>query len=275
MNKKIVAFVTFCACLITLFHYPVLASPLVQKPTHNEAAIIIDDVGNGLEGSNQLFKINAPLTVAIMPFLRTSREDAIRAHKAGYEVILHVPMEPNHGKKSWLGPGVITTQMSDQEIKKTLRKEIDSIPYVKGMNNHMGSKATANQRVTKAILEVAKEKNLYVVDSVTTPHSKIIPLATQMGIPCISRSVFIDNENSLTHMKQQLMLILQQARHRGWSVGIGHVGHQGLNTTSSIQSMLPVFKKSNVNLVHVSKIIQTVSQLNKQKSPDQDKNQVN
>jgi uncharacterized protein len=249
---------TFCVFLTILcfvflcgFHH----NP-IKKRTFKHVAIVIDDLGNGLKGTDQIFSIHAPLTVAIMPFLKTSKEDAIKAHQAGFEVLLHLPMEPIHGKKSWLGPGAITTDMSDQEIKDQVRKDIESIPFVAGVNNHMGSKATADPRVVKAVLEVLKEKNLFILDSRTCQNSKIPEMAKQLGIPYIKRTVFLDNKKNKSYIKKQLQFLINQVRNSGFGVGIGHVGIQGQNTAEAIQEMLLKIKQTDLSIVPVSKLIE-------------------
>lgn len=103
--------------------------------------------------------------------MRERRTDAIRAHPVGFEVLLHIPMEPSHGRSGWLGPGAITTKMSDQQIKDMVRREINNVPFVVGVNNHMGSKAAADRRVVRDILEVVRERHLFIVDSGTTTRS--------------------------------------------------------------------------------------------------------
>ena len=139
---------TLCAAVLMIpatYSQPIHAKPFVSSFTSPQVAIIVDDLGNNMRGSNELFKIRALLTVAIMPFLPTSSADAIRAHQVGFEVLLHIPMEPTQGRSRWLGPGAITTKMSDRQIKDLVAREIDSIPFVVGVNNHMGSRATADR----------------------------------------------------------------------------------------------------------------------------------
>jgi polysaccharide deacetylase 2 family uncharacterized protein YibQ len=220
-----------------------------------QVSIIIDDLGNGLKGTDKIFSIKAPLTVAIMPLLRTSKADAVRAKKAGFEVILHLPMEFYHGKREWLGPGAVTTQMSTEEIKRQVREDLDSVPFAKGINNHMGSKATADERVVRAVLEVVKERHLFFVDSATSPDSKVISIAKEMGVPVAKRDVFLDNINSKHAIDQQLHRLMKKGMERGHGIAIGHVGIQGENTSQSIASSLPVLHRSGVQIVHVSTLL--------------------
>ncbi|HWJ78763.1 MAG TPA: divergent polysaccharide deacetylase family protein, partial [Niallia sp.] len=108
------------------FYTKVDAKELTYKEK-NELAIVIDDFGNNMKGTEDMLNLPVPITVAIMPFLPTSKEDAIRAHEKGHEVIIHLPLEPKKGKKSWLGPGAITTNLSSKEIRKRVEDAIESI----------------------------------------------------------------------------------------------------------------------------------------------------
>ncbi len=93
-----------------------------------------------------------------MPFLEQATEQAQLAHANGLEVMIHLPLEPKKGKASWLGPNGITTDLVDKEINKRLQESYDAVPYAKGLNNHMGSKAMEDPRIVELIVQFAKEK---------------------------------------------------------------------------------------------------------------------
>ena len=134
----------------------------VQQPTGattKKVAIVIDDFGNNMEGTAEMLKLPISITVAVMPFLPSTKQDAQLAHDRGLEVILHLPLEPIRGKKSWLGPGAITTDLTSDEIHKRIIAAIDDVPYAIGINNHLGSKATADERVMKILIDICKERN--------------------------------------------------------------------------------------------------------------------
>ncbi len=89
----------------------ILGSVLVAEaqeiaiPT-KQAAIVIDDFGNNMFGTKEMMNLPFPITVAVMPFLPTTKRDAEWAHQAGHEVIVHMPMEPSQGTKTnGLDPG--------------------------------------------------------------------------------------------------------------------------------------------------------------------------
>ncbi|MGV3240660.1 divergent polysaccharide deacetylase family protein, partial [Streptococcus hyovaginalis] len=136
-----------------------------------------------MQGTEEMRNLPVTITVAIRPFLSTSKEDAIRAQKKGHEVVGHLPLEPKKGKKSWLGPGAITTDLSDQEIRKRVKDAIESIPYAVGMNHHMGSKATEDKRVMKIILEECRNKSIFYLDRKTTRKNVIKELAVELNCP--------------------------------------------------------------------------------------------
>lgn len=95
-----------------------------NKKLPNRVAIIVDDFGNNMRGTEEMFKLPVKITVAVMPFLPSSEQDARRAHELGFDVLVHLPMEPRQGKPEWLGPGAVLTRMSDAEVRQRWRQRL-------------------------------------------------------------------------------------------------------------------------------------------------------
>lgn len=219
----------------------------------NQAAIIIDDFGGDVKGVTSFLEGEIPITVAIMPFLEKATEQAKLAHENGLEVMIHLPLEPKKGKASWLGPKGITTNLSKEEINKRLQEAYDAIPYAKGLNNHMGSKAMEDQRIVELIVQFAQEKNLYLVDSGTTPKSLMPDLARHYNVPCFKRTLFLDDSlSSKKHVSKQLHTFVNSTDYYEQPIAIGHVGIKGHETFSAIKSALPLFIEKKVELVFPS-----------------------
>ncbi|MFT8321856.1 MAG: divergent polysaccharide deacetylase family protein [Bacillus sp. (in: firmicutes)] len=229
----------------------VQAEQIEQK---NVLAIVIDDFGNNMKGTEEMLNLPVPITAAIMPFLSTSKEDAKLAHKKGHEVIVHLPLEPKKGKKSWLGPGAITTDLSDKEIRKRVRKAIKSIPYAVGMNHHMGSKATEDERVMRIILEECQKNNLYYLDSKTTGNSVIKKLAEEMHVPYLENNLFFDHVYSNQYIVKQANKLAHELDKQDQLIAIGHVGISGPTVVSVLKEYIPVFEQE-ANIVPLSKLI--------------------
>lgn len=225
-----------------------------DPPAKKMAAIVIDDFGNGMPGTEQMLKLQAPITIAVMPFLPTTKKDAERAHELGYEVILHMPMEPFKGKKSWLGPGAITTDLNDEEIRRRVNEAIDEVPHVAGINNHMGSKATSDERVMRIVLEVCKERNLFFLDSRTAQTSVIGKLAKELGVKTVDNQLFLDEVYTSQHINKQMMKFIKHVQSHDVSMAIGHVGPPGLKTAAAIESAIPDIKNF-AEIVPVSKLV--------------------
>jgi len=224
-----------------------------QKP-NKELAIVIDDFGNGMKGTEDMLNLQVPLTVAVMPFLPTTASDAKKAHEKGHEVIVHLPMEPKKGKKSWLGPGAITTDLSDQEIRKRVEQAIAEVPYAVGMNHHMGSKVTEDERVMRIILAVCKEKGFFYLDSKTTGKSVIPKVARELGVPYVENNLFFDHVYSASHIQRQASLLAQQLEEQEQLIAIGHVGVTGDKVVTALKSHIPEYKRQ-AELVPVSALI--------------------
>ncbi|MFD2213193.1 divergent polysaccharide deacetylase family protein [Metabacillus endolithicus] len=208
-----------------------------------QVAIVIDDLGNGMKGTEQILSLPIQLTVAVMPFLPTTKKDANLANEKGHEVIVHLPMEPLHGKKSWLGPGAITTDLSNKEIRKRVNDAIDDVPHAVGMNNHMGSKVTADARVMKIILEVCKERGLYYLDSKTTGKSVVESIAKQLEVPYLENELFFDEQYTTSHITKQANLLMNRIEKDNEIIAIGHVGIAGEKTASVLKQYVPLVKE--------------------------------
>ena len=212
--------------------------------TKPKVAVIIDDFGNGQNGTEEMLSLPVKITVAIMPFLPTSHRDAELAHKNGYDVIVHIPMEPKHGKASWLGPGAITSELSDTEVRKRVEDAIDDIPYAIGMNNHMGSLITGDERIMSVVMQVCLERGLIYIDSSTNYRSIVGKLANQMGMPPVANHIFLDDVHTISHISRQLKAVELWAKDHHYCVTIGHVSTEGDKTVQSLKAQIPHMKDS-------------------------------
>ncbi|PLR79751.1 hypothetical protein CVD25_17745 [Bacillus canaveralius] len=220
----------------------------------NKLAIVIDDLGNNMKGTEDIMKLPVTLTVAVMPFLPTTAEDAKMAKQYGHEVIVHLPMEPRRGKKSWLGPGAITTNLSDQEIRKRVEAAIENVPGAIGMNHHMGSKAAGDERVMGIVLEVCKEHGLYYLDSKTTGKKVIKKLADEMSIPYLENNIFFDDIYTTRHIAKQANKVAKRLDEQQQLIAIGHVGITGTKLYRVLKEYIPIYQ-SESEIVPVSEMI--------------------
>lgn len=218
------------------------------------AAIIIDDFGGGTGGVRDFLEGDIPITAAVMPFSEKSREHAVWAHKNGIEVMIHLPMEPKKGKRSWLGPKPITVDLSPQEVRTRVEEAIKSVPYAVGLNNHMGSRAVENEQIVRTIVEVAKEHKLYIIDSGTSPKSKFPELTKKLGVPLLQRDVFLDDISSSSHVRKQMIRLAKVIEIKGSGIAIGHVGITGRVCSVGIFESIADYRKRNIKIVPVSEL---------------------
>jgi polysaccharide deacetylase 2 family uncharacterized protein YibQ len=197
-------------------------------------AIVIDDFGNNMDGTTEMMALKIQFTAAVMPFLPTTHRDAEWAHSLGHDVIVHLPMEPIRGLSSWLGPGAIKTSLSDAEIRTRVNAAIDDVPFAVGMNNHMGSKATADPRVMKVVLEVCHDRGLFFLDSRTNYRSVVSKLADQLEVSTLDNHIFLDDQYTSQHINKQVALINTYLLKHDECVVIGHVGPSGLKTAAAL-----------------------------------------
>ncbi|MEK3903790.1 divergent polysaccharide deacetylase family protein [Paenibacillus sp. FSL R7-0179] len=225
-----------------------------QQQALSRVAVIIDDFGNSMRGTEEMFNLPVKITVAVMPFLRSSEQDARRAHELGFDVLVHLPMEPRQGKPEWLGPGAVLTSMNDAEVRGRVEAALDNVPYAIGINNHMGSKVTGDERVMGIVLAVCKERGLFFVDSHTNYRSVAGRMARELGMPPVENHIFLDDVHSASHVAKQMKLVQERALSQKFCVTIGHVGIQGKETAAGIRSGIAGMK-DKVQFVGISDLV--------------------
>jgi len=196
------------------------ATPRERK---NKVAIIVDDMGFSLEALKELLSLRKPLTVAILPFSPLARETALLAHENNLEVILHLPLESINSLEASDGSQeIIRSQMAPEEIVNFVKESIERVPFIKGVNNHMGSKITTDEKTIRIILEQLKLKNLFFIDSRTSSKSIAFREAQTLGIPSTARDIFLDVEKNEDYIKKKMLELFRLAQREGEALGICH-----------------------------------------------------
>lgn len=195
-------------------------NPVVKKP---KVAIIFDDLGGSLSEMRQLYSLGVPLTIAIIPTLKYSSNVAYFANRCGFSVLVHLPMEPGstalYKKASYK---FITRKMSDKEINALLKYYLNSIPLAIGVNNHMGSSATRDERVMSLVLDAIKQKDFIFIDSRTALDSIAYNMAIKKGVIADFNHGFIDAENDQAAIEKKIDYLEKESLERGRMVIIGH-----------------------------------------------------
>jgi polysaccharide deacetylase 2 family uncharacterized protein YibQ len=212
--------------------------------------IIIDDAGYNLPRLKRLLQFPGKLTVAVLPQLPLSKQSAELVHNAGKEVILHLPMQPAGLEDP--GPGAITVNQDEKQIVNTLTLDMATVPHARGINNHMGSLATTDERVVDIILRFCKNNNLFFLDSKTTPHSLIESRAANDDLSVLARDLFLDNEKGKDFIKEELLKGMEIANKQGRAVLIGHLGEEMIEV---LNEMYPLLIKQGYELATASELL--------------------
>lgn len=183
--------------------------------------IVLDDAGHHLDHLRRFNAFPGRLTVAVLPHLRATTASARMAVALGHEVILHLPMEPSGTANP--GPGAVLVRDGDDVVRARLDAALRAVPGAVGMNNHMGSRATTDERVMRALILEAQRRGLYFLDSRTSAQSIAPAVALAQGAVPLQRDVFLDNVRTEEAINAQLELGLSIAREKGYAVLIGHV----------------------------------------------------
>ena len=226
----------------------------VRKDSQGQKiAIIIDDIGHDLSPLNGFLKIDAPITFSILPHCAYSIDAAEKLHLAGREILLHLPMEPHDYPDKDPGPGALFTRMSKEELRRQIDENIKAVPYIVGVNNHMGSKFMEGKDKLNAVFSKLDEEGLFFVDSLTTGNSNGRELAEKTGLRFACRDTFfIDNTRDSTIIVQNFKNLIKKRKQ--WQTLL-LIGHPYPCTISALKEVIPIIRAEGISIVPVSDLI--------------------
>ncbi len=223
----------------------------VDREYRGRIAIVIDDVGYDDKIFRKFTELGVPVTFSILPGERYSKYIAREASKLDYEIMLHLPMEP-HG--SWSNPGshAILSVMTREQMLKQLSDNLDAVPNVTGINNHMGSLLTEDRFIMRILLEEMQKRGLFFLDSRTSSRTVAYSVAKSIGVRSADRDVFLDNKPDIGYIKGQIDTAIRIAKKKGEATAIGHAKPE---TAAAILEKLPDFKKEGIEIVTISRLL--------------------
>ena len=201
----------------------ILLSQAALADSRPVLSLVVDDIGYSLDLGKAAIELQGDHTYAILPGATHSRELAQHAHDRDKEVILHLPMQ-SIGSASKREPHALDESMDEDQLTAKVHSLLAQIPFIRGVNNHMGSHLTEFDFFMRPVMDSIRGYNpqLYFLDSRTSPHSVAHAQALDAGLRSISRDVFLDNEPNLESIRLQYRIWLAKAHEHGSAIAIGH-----------------------------------------------------
>ena len=229
---------------------PKIAPPKIPVAIKGKIAIVLDDWGYNLNNLNIIEQIKYPLTCSILPNLNYSQEIARELHTRGFQIILHLPLEPH--EKYRLEKNTIMTSMDESTIRNTINQDLDNVVYAKGVSNHMGSRVTEDLKTMEIIFKELKKRQLFFLDSMVSSKSIGSDLASKMGLRLAKRDVFLDNKEEPGYIREQIYKLKIKAKIYGRAIGIGH---DRKITLEILKEVMPQLEKEGYKFVFVSELV--------------------
>ncbi len=223
--------------------------PLPRRP---RVAIIIDDMGMNLPIARQFAALPQPLTFSVFPYAPHAREVATLLQSRGRQIMLHVPMEPHGYPDVDPGPGALFVRMGGPQLLRQFRADLEQVPGIVGLNNHMGSRLTEDRRAMAVLMRYLQGRNLFFIDSRTSAATVAYEEAVRFGVPAGKRDVFLDNIKNEQYILRQMEKLLEIALENRSAIGIGHPYPE---TVAALRRLSALKKVSRVEIVPVSELV--------------------
>ena len=215
-------------------------------------ALVLDDFGSmSQELAERFCALSQPLTLAILPNEGEVEQILDLALRSGHELLVHLPMEPEDFPEKNPGPDAVLISDDSLRVRQLVRQAIRKIPGAVGLNNHMGSRATADHEVMRQVLLEVKRRGLLFLDSRTSPNSIAFDMALSMDVPAAKRDLFIDLVDQATAIETRLWALADLAAEQGQAIGIGHDREQ---TLLALEQTLPQLELRGFRFVTISEL---------------------
>ena len=228
-------------------------SVIAEKRHFNgKLAIIIDDCGTDIKAVRTLLNLDIPFTFSILPNKDFSSDILAAVNTKGRVALLHLPMEPINRAAMSEGSNTIVTEMTNQQISDLTRRHLKGLYGVMGVNNHQGSKITANREQMKAVLNVLKEQGIFFVDSKTNSETIARDVAREMGVKTCMNDKFLDNSTNPEAIKEEVYKVMELAEQNGSAIAICHARP---NTVAMWSKYVQEFKDTGITFVSVNELL--------------------
>jgi polysaccharide deacetylase 2 family uncharacterized protein YibQ len=226
------------------------AAPSTESGEAPIIALVIDDLGHNEEEFVRVMALGEGITLAILPYPKRAAEFARRARQHGFEILVHMPMEPTNSSND-PGPNALLTDLNDNELLRRLSHNLARLAGYVGINNHMGSKFSQNRHAMSLVLSELEARGLLYLDSVTINSTIGARLAEASRMPYASRDVFLDHLAEQSSIEDQLRAVEKVARETGRAVAIGHPYGE---TLAALKRWLPDARRRGFEFVPISTI---------------------
>lgn len=228
------------------------AEPEPVKRYTGKLAVIVDDCGYDLKNLRALLNTGLPFSYAIIPYKNFS-SDALEAIKSkGRTAMLHLPMEPMDAAQMSEGANTVRVSMTAAQKTAMVRKMLASLQGVSGVNNHQGSKATADEATMRTVLQELKKQKLFFVDSRTNSKSVARDTAKKLGVPTARNDIFLDNSSNPENIRRQIYKACEMAEKNGSAIAICHVRP---GTVKAWQQYGNEIRETGIRLVPVTELL--------------------
>ena len=215
-------------------------------------AIILDDMGYDRAAADAALTLSFPITLSVIPHLPLSTEVAEEAYRRGDQVLLHLPMEAE-ADEAKAEPIELRVGMKADQVERDLDGMLDTVPHAVGVNNHQGSRATADAALMAELMPALRRRGLFFIDSRTTAATVAHDTAEKAGVRSASRKVFLDDMPKRDAILAQLDLAARDAERDGFAIAIGHPHPE---TIAALVEAAPRLEARGVRFVFVSQVVQ-------------------
>ena len=208
-------------------------------------AIIIDDVTFQSQ-VNKLNSVGYKINMSFLPPTKKHMNSAKIAQNIE-NYMIHLPLQASSSR--FEEENTLHIGDSIETIEQRILKLKELYPKATFINNHTGSRYTADDDSMDKLLKILKKHDLKFIDSRTTSKTVAKRYAKKHGVPFRSRNIFLDNKQEFNYIQGQLKKAIRIAKKNGSSIAIGHPHKMTIRVLKESKELL-----KDLNIVYVDEL---------------------
>jgi polysaccharide deacetylase 2 family uncharacterized protein YibQ/nitrate reductase NapE component len=215
--------------------------------THKPKLVIIMDDMSFYSQVKELKQSGIKITPSFFPPSKRHPNTAKYAKEFKHYMV-HFPMQatnPNFKEEV----NTLHTNSSLEFIENRVANIKKEFPKAKFINNHTGSKFTADYNAMNNLYIALNKYNMIFIDSRTTSKTKAGLISKKYHKLLLSRDVFLDNKSDIKYIQNQLKQAIKIAKKRGYAIAICHPHPKTFEALIKSKKML-----KNVEVIYIDEL---------------------
>ncbi|MEN2978384.1 divergent polysaccharide deacetylase family protein [Tistrella bauzanensis] len=200
--------------------WQVYARPFDRGDARPRLALVVGGLGFSEATTQAAIDLPGAVTLAFSPYAPELKRWIERARKAGHEVMLELPMEPDGYPRNDAGPAALLTTLEPDRNRERLHWTLSRATGYVGVKPLMGDRFLRSPQHLRPVLDEMQERGIMIVAQENEATDIGVALAREIGVPRALARFTVDAVATPQAIDQRLNALEALARRDGKALAV-------------------------------------------------------